>query len=236
MEEDQKPEPNPKLKTAVRIIEVLIVPAFLGILAWSANQAGNKIAASQHDLALQQEAWNEAMSNREQERKDNELDTRYLELFGQYYFNNAIEKRRFAINMIDRVKNEPLRKSLAVVANNDLKENAPKTEEIAKLQQFTEQIVQRTDAQSLENIPTQAWCYQEKRNSSGAGQYLVSCHLTEDRCQATRGPNPKLQQTQCILVQGLDRVDWNPNLHGYMNSVYQYSDKPMTPPFPQFAQ
>ena len=176
------------------------------------------------------------MNSREQERKDNELDTRYLELFGQYYFNPAIEKRRFAINMIDRVKNEPLRKSLAVVASNDLKENAPKTEENAKLQQFTEEIVKRTDAQSTDNIPAQAWCYQERRNSSGAGQYLVSCHLTQDRCQTTRGPNPKLQQTQCELVQGLDRVAWKPNLHGYMNSIYQYSDQPLPLPFPQFAQ
>ena len=49
MGEDQSTETNSKLKTVVRIIEALIIPVFLGILAWSANQAGNKIAKSQQD-------------------------------------------------------------------------------------------------------------------------------------------------------------------------------------------
>lgn len=211
----------------VRILQTLLVPILLGVLAFSTNHAGNQIATSQYALASEQQKWTKEITAREEQRKDVELDAKLVDLFGQYYFAEDQKKRDFAVKILTRMNSEKLQRDLAIAIQEDKKVSD-------KSQNELDEIVAASTSNWSQAAPTVAWCYQENRQTPGPGQYLIACHYSKSRCETARGPNPKTQQTSCVEIGGLDRSGWKPNPNGYMNSWFQYSDKPFPAPFPQF--
>jgi hypothetical protein len=219
-------EKESKENRLLHIFETSLVPILLGVLAFSANNAANKIADSQHELARAQQQWTEEVTAREEQRKNVELDARLIDLFGQYYFGEKPEKREFAVKIIKRITSPELQSSLALAATEDKKVSAASQADL-------QDIVALTASDWSQKRPAKAWCYQEDRQTPGPGQFLVACHYSETRCNAAKGTNQKTRQTNCVPVAGLEQAAWNPNPRGYMNSWFQYSDKPFPDPFPQ---
>jgi hypothetical protein len=210
----------------LHVLETLLVPILLGVLAFSTNRAGNKIANSQYALASEQQKWNEQVTAREERRKGVELDARLVDLFGQYYFADDQKKKDFAVKILSKMNSADLQRDLALAIQEDKKISDTSQKEL-------DEIVATTASDWSETRPTSAWCYQEDRQTPGPAQFLVACHYSKSRCETARGPNPKTRQTKCVQVSGIDRSGWNPSPKGYMNSWFQYSDKPFPAPFPQ---
>jgi hypothetical protein len=221
------PDKEAKVNKVLLILQTLLVPILLGVLAFSTNNAGNKIANSQYALASEQQKWTKEITAREEQRKDVELDAKLVDLFGQYYFADDQKKRDFAVKILTRMNSEKLQRDLAIAIQEDRKVSE-------KSQTELDEIVAVSTSNWSQTAPTIAWCYQENRQTPGPGQFLIACHYSRTRCETARGPNPKTQQTSCVQVVGLDRSSWKPNPNGYMNSWFQYSDKPFLAPFPQF--
>jgi hypothetical protein len=78
--------------------------------------------------------------------------------------------------------------------------------------------------------PGEGFCYQEDRLEDGAERYSVHCHATPENCEKARGPNPRYQQSDCLLVSLRD-ADWTP-AKGYMGSLYAFRSEPFGAPFP----
>jgi hypothetical protein len=221
------PDKEARVNKVLLILQTLLVPILLGVLAFSTNNAGNKIANSQYALASEQQKWTKEITAREEQRKDVELDAKLVDLFGQYYFADDQKKRDFAVKILTRMNSEKLQRDLAIAIQEDRKVSE-------KSQTELDEIVAVSTSNWSQTAPTIAWCYQENRQTPGPGQFLIACHYSRTRCETARGPNPKTQQTSCVQVVGLDRSSWKPNPNGYMNSWFQYSDKPFLAPFPQF--
>lgn len=83
----------------LRLMEVLIVPAMLGLLAWSVQHASNKIADTQvtqsRDLA-------QARIDEERRRAERQVQIKLLELFFENIFALEDEEKIFAISMLER--------------------------------------------------------------------------------------------------------------------------------------
>ncbi len=226
-------EKKAKTNRLLHIFETSLVPILLGVLAFSANHAANKIADSQRLLAETQQRWSEQVTAREEQRKNVELDAKLLDLFGQYYFGDKPEKKDFAIKIVNRISSVDVQQSLSLAVQEDQKKSVGSKISAASETDLQE-IVITSGPDWLGKRPTRAWCYQEDRQTPGPGQFLVACHYSENRCDTAKGTNPKTQQTACVQVAGLEQAAWNPNPKGYMNSWFQYSDKPFPAPFPQF--
>ena len=203
----------------LRIIEIVGL-VFVGILAFKAQQTSNRIADSQLKL-------NERISHFEQQRKNTQLDAHLVDLFGRYYFGEKPGQKEFAVKIIKEMSGDDLKDALTFVVSEDL------GLENTELRKELEEITQMPQNWRVSR-PTEAWCYQEDRTKSGIGRYLIHCHWSEERCKKARGGEGRWKKTECVYVKGLDKVAWNPNPRGWMDSWYQYSKKPFPPPFPQF--
>lgn len=83
------------------------------------------------------------------------------------------------------------------------------------------------------SMPSSGWCYQEYDPAKAdAGRYLVACHATQPACLTVRGNAPQKKQSDCILVDAVDKARLNFAGGGYANSWFVYSSQKVGSPFP----
>ena len=218
-----------KFDFIIKILEILIIPLVLGILAWTANIASNRIAESQRDLAQAQYELNEKLSLIEQKRRQSEVDARLTDLFGKYYFGDNEGQKRFAIKVIREISGSDLKNALATILAEDLK---PEEEELKeKLIEITSELPEPKDWRKIP--PKAAWVYQEDRKKTGAQQYSIHFHWSKERCERAKGNPGKWLKTECSYVEEIDKLDLNLRSGGWMRSWYQFKESPFPPPLPQ---
>lgn len=201
----------------------------MGILAWTAHIASNRIAESQTELATAQYELNKKLSHIEQERRKSEVDTQLTDLFGRYYFGDKPGQKEFAVNVIREISGTDLKNALAYIVAEDLK---PEEEELKEeLREIT------SEPRDWRKIPPKAaWVYQEDRIEPGPMRYSIHFHWSKDRCEKAKGRSGKWIKTECRYIEDIDKLALNLRSGGWMNSWYQFNENPFSPPLPQIEK
>lgn len=125
---------NGKESSILNIIDKLIIPILLGILAWTADNSANKIAESQNRLA-------ESQFNIQEDREARETDAQLVDLFGKYYFSNVDEQRDFAVKLISKLTSPELQKSLAELVISNPQESKKNQQEASTFAEIAQQKI-----------------------------------------------------------------------------------------------
>ncbi|NCQ92537.1 MAG: hypothetical protein GPI94_17955 [Microcystis aeruginosa LG13-03] len=223
---------QPEKYRVIQIIEKLIIPVCLGLLAWSTSDSANKIAQSNLSLTAAQNDLNRRLSEVNSNREGTQLDAQLIDLFGKYYFGGKPEQQKFALRIIKEVSSGELQRAIAEAVATDPKLNNTSAGQVIRQQasQIVNNAVQREDW--MASPPSEGWCFQKDNGEDSSNdRYLVRCLRLKDQCEQLRKKTHHLK-TSCQLVQKLNETNWNPGTGGLLDAWYKYSTKQFQVPFP----
>ncbi len=102
----------------LNIFEKLIIPIMLGILAYVASSASNKIAQSQLDLSNAQLSMAQAEAARNDDKHRADLRAKYIELLIEYINSGDASKQKFALSVLNTVDNSLAQEMATIIETN----------------------------------------------------------------------------------------------------------------------
>lgn len=90
----------------LEILEKLLIPVLLGILAFATNHAGNQISEAQLELSRSQLKLAEAQNARQDSESKSNLQAKYIELFYKDISSQDVEKQKSALSFLKLISSE----------------------------------------------------------------------------------------------------------------------------------
>jgi hypothetical protein len=94
------PKENLSKTKILEVLEKLLIPVLLGILAFITNRAGNQISEAQLELSRSQLKLAEAQNARQESEARSNLQTKYIELFYKEISSQDAKKQEYALSFL----------------------------------------------------------------------------------------------------------------------------------------
>jgi hypothetical protein len=94
------PKEDSSKANILEVLEKLLIPILLGILAFITNRAGNQISEAQLKLSESQLALAKAQNTRQESEAKSNLQTKYIELFYKDISSEDAKKQEYALSFL----------------------------------------------------------------------------------------------------------------------------------------